>query len=323
MKILVTGATGFLGGRACEILGKEGHEIVGIGRNLSKIPQGVSFVQADLTKPLPETVWQDVDAVVHCAAKSSAWGKYSDFYRNNVIATKLLAKQALKYGIKRFVHISSTSVYFDFKDHSNIKEDMILPVTKVNHYATTKYLAEQEILQASKQGLNAIILRPRAIFGLGDTALLPRLLKANNTRFFPESSKIGGPLTDITYVDNVVEAIKCALIVDNKYSGQVYNITNDEHILLQKTVYKLITGLGYKYKGKRLPFALVKTYAYLLEKFYQVFLPKQEPPFTVYSVGLISKDQTFNIDKAKKELGYKPKITIEQGLQYVIKNWKY
>ena len=323
MKILITGATGFLGRRTCEILGKEGYDIVGIGRNLSKIPQGITFVQADLTKPLPETVWQGVEAVVHCAAKSSVWGTYSDFYQNNVAATQVLAGQALKYGVKRFIHISSTSVYFDSKNHKQITEDMPLPKHKANHYASTKFLAEQVILNLCKKGLPAIILRPRAIFGVGDTALLPRLLKVNNNKFFPEFTSYGGPLTDITYVDNVVEGIVCALKAPDSCNGQIYNITNGESILIQQTVKYLVGNLGYTYKGKRIPFKLAQIYAYLLEKLYQLFCAKEEPPFTVYSIGLIAKDQTFCIDKAKKELNYKPRISVAQGLDYVIKNWKH
>ncbi len=323
MKILITGATGFLGGRACEILGKEEHDIVGIGRNLSKIPQGITFVQADLTKPLPETVWQGIEAVVHCAAKSSVWGTYNDFYQNNVAATQVLAEQALKYGVKRFIHISSTSVYFDSKNHKQITEDMPLPKRKANHYASTKFLAEQVILNLCKKGLPAIILRPRAIFGVGDTALLPRLLKVNNNKFFPEFTSYGGPLTDITYVDNVVEGIVCALKAPVSCNGQIYNITNGESILIQQTVKYLVENLGYTYKGKRIPFKLAQIYAYLLEKLYQLFCAKKEPPFTVYSIGLIAKDQTFCIDKAKRELNYEPRISVAQGLDYVIKNWKH
>lgn len=323
MKILVTGATGFLGRRTCEILTQQGHQVVGIGRNASKAPTHISFVQADLTAPLPESAWQGVEAVVHCAAKSSVWGKYEDFYQNNVLATRLLAQQALAHQVRRFVHVSSTSVYFDFNDHQGITEESPLPSKKANAYAQTKCLAEQEILLCVQQGLPAIILRPRAIFGSGDTALLPRLLRVNNTRFFPEFRSDDGPLTDITYVDNVVEAIRCALLASGTCNGHIYNITNGEPILLKQTVRKLVTDLGYPYHGKRLPFGMVKMYAYLLERFYKVFSPHKEPPFTVQSVGLIAKDQTFCIDKARKELGYKPKITVKEGINNVVKHWKH
>lgn len=322
MKILVTGATGFLGKRTCELLAKQGHQIVGIGRNAAKAPAAIPFIQADLTVPLPESAWQGVQAVVHCAAKSSVWGKYEDFYQNNVLATRLLADQARAHRIKRFVHISSTSVYFDFHNRQDISEDTPLPKRKANAYATTKYLAEQEVLRMVKQGLNAVILRPRAIFGPGDTALLPRLLRVNNTRFFPEFRDDDGPIADITYIDNVVEAICCALHASDSCNGQIYNITNGEPIPLKQTIRSLVQALGYEYNGKRLPFGFVKTYARLMEHFYRVLRPYREPPFTVYSVGLIAKDQTLSICKARKELGYQPKITVAQGLEYVIKAWQ-
>lgn len=323
MKILVTGATGFLGKRTCEILVSQGHQVVGIGRNRAKAPTGIKFIQADLTRPLPPEVWQEAQVVVHCAAKSSVWGKYDDFYQNNVVATRLLAKQALQQGVKCFVHISSTSVYFDSKNHQQITEDMSLPKRKVNHYAETKFLAEQEIMKFIRKGLPCIILRPRAIFGVGDSALLPRLLKVNNEKFFPEFTDNGGPLTDITYVDNVVEAIVCALHAPKSCHGQIYNITNGESILIQQTVKQLVENLGYSYHGKRIPFDLAKMYACFLEKWYQLFYPEKEPPFTVYSISLIAKDQTFCMDKARRELGYQPKVTIAQGLAYVTQHWKH
>ncbi len=323
MKILVTGATGFLGKRTCEILASQGHQVVGIGRNRAKSPSGIKFMQADLTRLLPPEAWQGVDAVVHCAAKSSVWGKYDDFYQNNVVATRLLAEQALQQGVKRFVHISSTSVYFDSKNHQQITEDMPLPKQKANHYAETKFLAEQEVLKFVRKGLPCIILRPRAIFGVGDSSLLPRLLKVNKEKFFPEFTDNGGPLTDITYVDNVVEAIICALQAPTSCYGKIYNITNGESILIQQTVKQLVENLGYTYHGKRIPFALAKMYAYFLEKWHQLFCPKTEPPFTTYSIGLIAKSQTFCIDKARRELGYQPKVTITQGLSYVTQRWKH
>ena len=323
MKILVTGATGFLGRRVCEILMKQGYCVIGVGRNKSKEPAGIYFVQADLTHELPPSAWNGVEAVVHCAAKSSVWGKYEEFYKDNVLSTRLLAKQARQHQIKRFVHISSTSVYFDFKDHRDITEDYLLPRRKANHYAATKFLAEKEILGACQQGLPSIILRPRAIFGAEDTALLPRLLKVNNEKFFPEFDSAGGPLIDITYVDNVVEAICCALRAPDGCNGRIYNITNGEPIYLQQTVKKLIQSLGYSYRGKKLPFRLIKLYAYLLEKFYRLFCPYKEPPLTVYSVGLISKNQTFCIDKARLELGYRPRVSVAEGLAYVVKHWKH
>ena len=323
MKIIITGATGFLGKRACEILKEQGHQIIAVGRNITKAPVGVQFVRADLTAPLPQEVWQGVEGVVHCAAKSSVWGQYSDFYLNNVTVTQILAEQALKYGVKRFVYISTASVYFDFKSHKQITENMPLPKHKANHYAETKFLAEQVISELCKKGLPAVILRPRAIFGVGDSALLPRLIKANNEKFFPEFTSYGGPLTDITYVDNVVEGIICALKAPASCNGQIYNITNGESVFIQQTAKYLVESLGYTYKGKRVPFILAEIYAYLLEKWYRLFYKGKEPPFTVNSISLIAKDQTFSIDKARSELGYKPRISVKEGLNYVIKNWKY
>src|SRR6185437_15399197 len=110
------------------------------------------------------------------AALSSPWGKYKDFYQANVLGTENLIKAAPKDA--RFIHVSSPSIYFDFSEKHNIKEDDPLPRKPVNYYVKTKLMAEALIDKAfNEQQLNVITIRPRAIFGPYDRAILPRILK--------------------------------------------------------------------------------------------------------------------------------------------------
>lgn len=321
-KILITGVTGFLGSKLALKLYSLGYTIYGIGRNLKKGQElqnkGIIFKAINiLNENAINEATKNIDYIVHCAAKSTLWGKWDDFYNTNVIGTKNIIKASKINNIKRLIHISSPSIYFCFSDRLNIQENDVLPKKKVNFYAETKYLAEIEIDKASSEGLNTITLRPRGIFGVGDTSIFPRLIKANNKRFIPKTrnKKL---YIDITHVDNVVESIILALSAPNDCCGEKYNITNDEPIELYTFINKLIKGLGYKCNFKGIPYWFLYIIACFEEIKNKIFSPNKEPIFTKYSLGLISYSQTLNIDKAKNKLNYKPIKSIDESLEEYI-----
>lgn len=330
MKVLVTGATGFLGQALCLYLKNKGVTVFGTGRNIEKgeqlETQGVNFIviNLDTEEEKLDNLLKQVDAVVHCAALSSPWGKYEDFYSSNVLSTKNVCKFCLKNNIKRLVHISTPAIYFEFKDKFNIDEADV-PHKFINYYARTKFLAEKEVNELHPKGLSSIILRPRAIFGKGDTTLLPRLITANTTKFIPIMRK-EDVIIDITHVNNVCEAIWLALKAENQYSGKIYNVTNDSPVKLISFLKEVIEKSGYAFNGKRIPFVFTYFYSGILEFFYKYFLPNKEPAFTRYIIGVLSKSQTLNINAIKNDLNYKPVISVENGIQEVIewlKNEKY
>ena len=171
MKILVTGATGFVGGHVARRLHKAGHTVLATGRNQAKGQAlGVPFQAAhldDLEQAL--RLVQGQDAVIHCAALSSPWGSEDDFFRHNVKVTQNL----LQGGCSRFIHMSSAGVYFSEDSHSMVTEEQELPKNQQHRYLASKRRAE-EIVQKTKDW---IILRPRAIYGPGDQAILPRIVR--------------------------------------------------------------------------------------------------------------------------------------------------
>jgi nucleoside-diphosphate-sugar epimerase len=324
-KVLITGVTGFLGSNLAIKLLELGYSVFGIGRNTLKGQElqnkGIKFKAVDISdKNALIEVSKEIDYIVHCAAKSSLWGKWEDFYNTNVIGTKNIIEVCKINNIKRLIHISSPSIYFNFRDKLNIKENDELPDKKVNFYAETKYLAELEIDKANNAGLNTITLRPRAIWGNGDTSIFPRLIKANNKRFIPKTRN-KGLYIDITHVDNVVESIILALNAPNNCNGEKYNITNDEPVELYSFIQKLIEELGYKCNFKKFPYLFLYFLAYFEELKNKIFTPNIEPIFTRYSLGLISFSQTLNIDKAKTELRYKPIKSVDEGIrEYILAN---
>ncbi len=324
MKIVITGATGFLGGETAVYFAQKGYQVTAVGRRTCPerlLGMRIEFRQADLAEDSLAEIFAGTDYVVHCAALSSPWGRYEDFYRCNVLATRKVCQACLETGVKKLIHISTPGLYFNFQDRHHIREADPLPERKANFYAQTKFLAEEEVQAAVKQGLNAVLLRPRAIFGPGDRALLPRLIEVNKKCFIPQMRPHDGPLCDLTYVDNVVQAIDMALQASVP-SGRVYNITNGEPVHLLRAVKELLQQMNFPFKSKKIPYSIAAFYAAALEKFYSWFLPGKEPAFTAYTVALLAKDQTLDISRAQKELGYHPEVSLQEGLKRTAQAWK-
>ena len=317
-KVLVTGATGFLGFNLAKRLKTIGYNVIGLGRDKRKgkilEENNINFACVDLSDlENLQKIFSEVDYVFHCAAKSSLWGDFKSFYKTNVEGTKNIADLCLRNNVKRLIYVSSPSIYFEFKNKLNIKETEPFSKHPANNYIKTKIMAEKIIDNAFKSGLDVITIRPRGIFGSGDNSILPRLLKANKEKFIPKTRK-EDILIDITHVDNVVEAMILAMEADKKYSGEKYNITNDENIYLYKTLEYVITQNGMKFNTKYLPYNFMLFIITIMEYIHKFILNK-EPVFTRYSLGLLSFNQTLDIMKAKNDLGYKPVISMEEGLK--------
>lgn len=324
MKIIVTGATGFLGKRIAFRLKELGHHVVGLGRNheAGKVLTDalISFVNVDLTHK-DETIaaLNGAEWVVHSAGLSSVWGAPLAFQSANVTAVENILEGCFHNGVKRIVHISTPSLYFDFQHKFNITESDPLPQTFVNHYAASKKRGEELVQKAAENDLETVILRPRGIFGPGDTSIFPRILSAMKRNNLPLIDE-GKALMDITYVDNVVDAVVLALNTD-RAKGQVYNITNDQPLTFKELLRLLSDKLNIPLNTKNISFNKAYYSALAIEWLFRVLRLKSEPPITSYGVGLVSKSMTFDITKAKQELNYKPNISIEQGFDFFAKWW--
>lgn len=322
MKVLVTGATSGLGRNAVEWLLKEGHDVNATGRNKAEGIQltalGAKFMALDLitaTDSEYQQIFSDCDVVWHCAALSSPWGKYEWFYQANVVVTSRLAHLAGQLGIKRFIHISTPSIYFDFKSHHNITEDY-LAKPFANHYASTKYEAEKHIQECVKRypDTTYLILRPRGIFGPHDRVIIPRILdllkRTKGTLYLPSG---GQALLDLTFVLNVVYALYLASINQNIRSGDTYNITNQQPCQLNELINSLLkVRLDLDYTIRSLPYPLLYGVATLLEGI--ASLTRKEPTLTRYSVGALYFDMTLSQSDAIELLGYKPKYDLNEGM---------
>ena len=219
MKVLLTGATGFLGKYVIEELKNNSYQVVAFGRNekvgKTLIDKNVEFYKGDLNNidDLFKAA-KNCSAVIHAAALSTVWGKWEDFYNVNVLGTKNVVQVCEEKKLK-LVFVSSPSIYAGAKDQLDVKEDEAPKENSLNYYIKSKIMAEN-IIKSSN--LNYMIIRPRGLFGVGDTSIIPRLLDLNK--------KIGIPLfvdgkqkVDITCVENVAYALRLAL-ENEKYSRQ-------------------------------------------------------------------------------------------------------
>lgn len=310
--ILVTGATGFLGGTLAARLRKEGYSVIAQGRDAARCAalraKGFTVITQDLAEGcnLPSG---RIDAVVHCAARSAPHGTAAAFQRANVTATRHLLDAANQAGVGRFIFISSSSVSFAPTDQLDVREDDPLP-RPFNAYAASKQQAERLVLDLAPQ---SIILRPRGIYGLGDTALLPRLLRAAGRGPLP-LLRDGRARIDLTHVDDVVESVLATLRAGASAGGQAYNISGGEVLPITEIVTKACARAGVAPRWRTLPLAPLLAVAGLAEAACRHWPGSPEPVVTRYGLALFAYAQSLDLSKAKRDLGWQPRISFDQGL---------
>jgi nucleoside-diphosphate-sugar epimerase len=320
MKILVTGGTGFLGQHLAKALLADGHQVRLLGRHFEQtsllLAAGATPVVADLRDR--ESVSQacaGVDVVYHVGALSAPWGRRSDFYEINVGGTEVVLAACHKHGVKRLIYVSSPSVVFDGHDQCNVTEDVPYPRRFASIYSLTKKLGEDRVNTAATS-LETVILRPKAIFGPGDQALLPRLISAARQKRLPQIGD-GHNLVDLTYVENVVHALLLALNAGAAV-GRTYTITNDEHVPLWDVIRNVLRRLDLSASLRQVPLTVALAAASLMEM--RAALTGKEPLLTRYSVTILGRTQTYDISAARRDLGYTPRISIAEGIERTLES---
>ena len=322
MRVLVTGATSGLGRNAAEQLLRQGWRVRATGRDEARGRElqglGATFHRADLATLSPgeaANLVRDVDAVWHCAALSSPWGRAQDFEAANVRATRLLAEAAVAVRVPRFVHISTPSIYFDYRHRTQVQESH-RAACFANAYAATKARAETLItgLANCSPETRFVMLRPRALFGPHDRVILPRLLALHRQRRGVLPLPGGGrAVMDLTYVENVVHAMQLATTADVR-SGEAFNITNQQPSSLADLLRELFeTHWGMTYRIQPVPYPVLTGLAGLLEGL--ACITGREPALTRYSVGALHYGMTLDNRKAQDQLGYFPKIDMTEGVR--------
>jgi len=317
-KVLVTGGGGFLGGAVVKRLVDRGEEVRSLARNkydeLAKM--GVDQIQGDISDT--ETVARACDSrdiVFHVAAKPPPWGRYDDYFRVNVNGTQNVINACLDQKIPRLVYTSTPSVVFNGKDIEGVDESMPYPEKFCTHYSETKAIAEQHVVNATGRELKTIILRPHEIWGPGDNHILPRLV-ARAKRLKQIGS--GKNLIDTIYIDDAADAHILAadkLEENPSLSGNIYFISQDEPVLAWDMVNAMLEAAGCRPVKKKVPFRVAWLAGALLEFIYTTLRLPGEPYITRFMAEAVTQSHWFDISAAKKDLGYKPKLTTAEGLK--------
>jgi 2-alkyl-3-oxoalkanoate reductase len=325
MKILVTGASGFIGGRFARFALEQGFTVRVNGRRAEGVEhlvrRGAEFIQGDLSDPeLVQRLCHDVEAVVHCAGAVGVWGRRQDFQQGNVQVTENIVEGCLKQQVRRLVHLSSPSIYFDGHSHLGIKEEQV-PKRFINHYAATKYLAEQKVFGAEEFGLEVIALRPRFVTGAGDNSIFPRLLNMQRKK---RLSIVGNGLNkvDFTSIQNLNDALLSSLLAAGSALGKAYNISNGTPVPLWDVVNYVMRQMELPQVTRYRSYALAYSAAALNEGACLLWPGRPEPTLSRLGVQMMSKDFTLDTSRAQHYLDYQPRVSLWTALDEFCGWWK-
>jgi len=320
MKALVTGGGGFLGGAIVRQLRARGDEVTSYSREaypeLTRL--GVKQCQGDLSDPtaLLEAA-QGCDIVFHVAAKAGIWGSYADYYRANVAGTVNVIGACRTHSIGRLVYTGSPSVVFNGSDVEGGDESLPYPPSFEAHYPYTKAVAEQLVLEANSASLATVSLRPHLIWGPGDNHLVPRIVAKGRAG---KLRRIGRRpcLVDTVYIDNAAEAHLNAadrLFPGSPPAGKAYFISNGEPLPLWEMVNRILAAAGLPPETRSVPPKLAHAAGTLCEILWKLLRLSGEPPMTRFVASELSSAHWFDISAARRDLGYQPRISLDEGLK--------
>ena len=236
-------------------------------------------------------------------------GPWAEFYATNVQGTAAIVAGCQCYNVGRLIAVSSPAVIFAGRDQHNLTEAAPYPKRFTSQYARSKKLAE-DVVRAARD-LPWVILRPKAIFGPHDRSLLPRLIAAARRGRLPQIGN-GRNLVDLTYVENVADAIVLALRADTAV-GKTYMITNDEHVPLWDVIRTVLKRLAIPAQLRPVPLRAALALATLFEL--RARLTGGEPLLTRYATAILARTQTYDISLAKRDLGYTPRVSVAEGVE--------
>lgn len=305
MKLLLTGASGFIGGRFMQrVRGMPGVELLGIGRRA--LPDA-DYRSIDLSQPFELDFMPEV--VIHAAALSSPFASRREYLRHNVAATRNVIDWCRAHGRPKLVYISSSSVHYQPRDQLGIREDDPIGPRFANTYAETK--AAGETLVRGYEGAWTI-LRPRAVFGPGDTVLFPRLLVAAKRGKLPKIVRDGKPAVgDLIGVDALVDYMLRA--AQRPEAVGAFNLSQGEPVVMQDFLADVFSRLGLPTPSRTVPYGVAHLAAHAAELAWTLLPLHGEPPVTRFGVDVLAFSKTFDIAKARAVLG-PPSKTLAEGV---------
>jgi nucleoside-diphosphate-sugar epimerase len=314
--VFVTGGSGFIGGHLVRRLVQDGRRVRALARSDAAAAVveelGGEPVRGDLADVDSIAVGADgCETAFHLAAHLGQWGPWEDFVAGNVTGTENALAGTRRAGVSRFVHCGTEAALIAGQPLVRIDETAPLRPDSKAPYAATKARAEQAVRRASADGFETVVLRPRLVWGAGDTTLLPAIADAVRAGRFAWIGG-GGQLTDSTHVDNVVEGL--VLAAEKGRAGEAYFVTDGEPVVFREFVSELLVTQGVEPPTRSAPAPLAGAVAGASEAVWRLFRLGGEPPLTSFAVWLSSQECTIRIDKARVELGYEPVRSRADGL---------
>ena len=315
MKILVTGGTGFTGKALVKALLDQGHEVVALdykeGLKTRELQDwGAQVVIGTVTdRETVQKCMEGVEVVQHLAAAFRELNVPESHYDEvNVEGTRIVLEDAQRSGVKKFIYCSTCGV------HGNIENppgDETAPIDPADYYQRTKYLAEPIVLDFHKQGLPSTIIRPAAIYGPGDPERFWMIFKRVKKGVFPMFGD-GKTLYHPLYIDNLVDALLLAM-EPGKGDGEAYLIADEEFVEIKDLVQRVAKAMDKEVRIPHFPVLPVVIAGHICEKLCKPF--GIVPPIFPRRVDWFRQNRAFNISKAKRDLGYIPKVGLDQGLR--------
>ena len=312
----VTGGSGFIGGALIRRLTGDGWSVRGLARSDASAEKvraaGGEPVPGDLDDVAAMTAGAGgCDTAFHCAAALGEWGRREDFVHGNVTGTRNALEACAAAGVKRFVHVGTEAALMAGQPLVNVDERAPLRPDSPAYYPATKAEAELAVRAATRDGFETLVVRPRLVWGKGDTTILPSLADAVRKGRF---AWIGGGrhLTSTTHVDNVVEGLMLA--AERGSGGGVWFVTDGEPVVFRDFVTELLATQGIEAPDRNAPAPVVRAAAGASELVWKALRLKSTPPVTRLAYWLAAQECTIDISRAREELGYAPVKTRDEGM---------
>jgi nucleoside-diphosphate-sugar epimerase len=320
MKVLVTGGGGFLGLAISMKLRERGHDVVSFSRARHAAVQaiGATHVRGDIAdRAAVIEAARGCDAIVHTAAKAGVWGELEDYRRANVVGTENVIEACRKHGIARLVHTSTPSVVHRGGDIEDADESLPYTDKPSTAYQATKTEAERIVLAAQSDSLSVVALRPHLIWGPHDPHLVPRIVERGKRGRIALPGG-GKAKIDTVYVDNAADAHVAALERLGRGAaceGRAYFITNGDPRPLRDIVLGILRAAGIEASVIPLPTVVAHAAGAILEGAFRALKVDREPPLTRFVAEQLSTAHFFDIGAARRDLGWTPKISIDEGFE--------
>ena len=318
-RLLVTGASGFVGSALAARLVSEGAQVVGLSREVRESDDpGIEWIVGDLEdRDAMDRATRDVDGVFHVGGMVGHYGGRAKYLRANLLGTRHVILACRRNGVRALVFTSTPSVIADGTPHFGVNETHPYSKRFQSPYSESKALAEQEVRAANGPDLRTVCIRPHMIWGPGRSHWVGGFRKlAARGRLFQAGD--GTNRVGMTYMDDCIDAHLLALLAaecDAAVGGQAFFVHGGIPVLLWQWVSQLVEALGLEPIKFGVPRAVMTTVASVFDGLVSLSGGKLHFPVSRYLVTELTTDHYSDISRARSCLGYEPRVSVEEGIE--------